>query len=81
MQLFYITFWSISFADAKNDPFFVEDISKIWRLLLTQGISIAAFIDNPNGGKSVIVATNILGVAVKNEKNKSYHQVSSLKTS
>ncbi|XP_011707011.1 PREDICTED: uncharacterized protein LOC105462181, partial [Wasmannia auropunctata] len=44
--------------NAKNDPLFVQDISTIWRLILTQGISIAAFIDNPDGGKPIIAGMN-----------------------
>lgn len=57
-----------SFADAKNDPLFVQDISVMWRLSLAQGISLAAFIDNPNGEKPIIVGANILGVDVNNKK-------------
>lgn len=75
---YFVTFWSISFADAKDDPIFVEDISTIWRLLLAEGISIAAFIDNPNGGKPVIAGINVLGVDSKNQKDSiSDYQVSS----
>ncbi|KAL6257537.1 hypothetical protein P5V15_011111 [Pogonomyrmex californicus] len=55
--------------DAKNDPVFVQDISTIWRLLLEEGISIAAFIDNPNGGKPIIAGMNALGVDHKDKKD------------
>ncbi|XP_012541112.1 uncharacterized protein LOC105839381 isoform X2 [Monomorium pharaonis] len=55
--------------DAKNDPLFVQDVSTIWRLLLAEGISIAAFIDNPNGGKPIIAGMNALGVDVKDQKD------------
>lgn len=80
LQLFFVTFWLISFADAKNDPIFVEDISTIWRLLLAEGISIAAFTDNPNGGKPILAGMNALGVDSKIEKDSiSDHQVSSIK--
>ncbi|CAL1682376.1 unnamed protein product [Lasius platythorax] len=48
--------------NAKDDPAFVEDMSTIWRLLLVEGISIAAFTDNPNGGKPIIAGMNVLGV-------------------
>lgn len=57
------------FVDAKDDPIFVQDVSAIWRLLLTEGISIAAFTENPNGGKSIIAGMNALGVDFKNHKN------------
>ncbi|GAB1861422.1 N-acetyltransferase domain-containing protein [Camponotus japonicus] len=55
--------------NAKDDPIFVQDHSAIWRLLLTEGISIAAFTENPNGGKPIIAGMNALGVDFKNHKN------------
>jgi len=51
----------------------------MWRLSLTQGISIATFIDNPNGGKPIIVGVNVLSVEVKNRKPNIFnYQVSSI---
>ncbi|XP_011700236.1 PREDICTED: uncharacterized protein LOC105457327 [Wasmannia auropunctata] len=58
-----------NYFNAKNDPLFVQDISMLWRLVLMQGISIAAFVDNPNGGKPIIAGMNALGIAAKNEKD------------
>ncbi|KAL0099027.1 hypothetical protein PUN28_020224 [Cardiocondyla obscurior] len=55
--------------NAKDDPVFVDDISTIWRLLLAEGISIAAFTDNPNGGKPIIAGMNALGIDGKNQKD------------
>ncbi|XP_071631320.1 uncharacterized protein [Temnothorax longispinosus] len=55
--------------NAKDDPVFVRDISTIWRLLLAEGISIAAFTDNPNGGKPIIAGMNALGIDSKSEKD------------
>ncbi|XP_012541106.1 uncharacterized protein LOC105839376 [Monomorium pharaonis] len=55
------------YLKAKDDPLFVQDISTMWRSSLAQGISIAAFLDNPNNGK--IVAVNILSVN-NNNRNK-----------
>lgn len=55
--------------NAKNDPLFVQDISTIWRLLLAEGISIAAFIENPKGGKSILVGMNALGVDSKTQND------------
>jgi len=73
-------FFRISFVDAKNDPLFVHDVSTIWRLILAEGISIAAFIDNPNGGKPIIAGMNALGVDVKNQKDSiSSYQVNYIK--
>ena len=55
-------------------------MSTLWRLLVAQGISIAAFTDNPNGGKPVIAGMNTLGVDVKNKKDSiSSYQVSYIK--
>ncbi|XP_018358704.1 PREDICTED: uncharacterized protein LOC108758322 [Trachymyrmex cornetzi] len=54
--------------NAKNEPLFIQDITAIWRLLLAEGISVAAFIDNPNGGKPIIAGMNILGIEFKNQK-------------
>ncbi|EGI64121.1 PREDICTED: uncharacterized protein LOC105147412 [Acromyrmex echinatior] len=55
--------------NAVNDPLFIQDMSTLWRLLVAQGISIAAFTDNPNGGKPVIAGMNTLGIDVKNKKD------------
>ncbi|XP_011877643.1 PREDICTED: uncharacterized protein LOC105567398 [Vollenhovia emeryi] len=57
-----------SCLNAINDPVFIKDISTIWRMLLAEGISIAAFIDNPNGGKPILAGMNALGVDDKNVK-------------
>lgn len=55
--------------NAKDDSTLVQDMNVIWRLLLVQGISIAAFVDNPNGGKPIIAGMNILGVGFKDHKD------------
>ncbi|XP_025994415.1 uncharacterized protein LOC105207188 isoform X2 [Solenopsis invicta] len=55
--------------NAKNDPLFVHDVSTIWRLLLAEGISIAAYLDNPNGGKPILAGMNALGVDNKDQKD------------
>ncbi|KYN03212.1 PREDICTED: uncharacterized protein LOC108773586 [Cyphomyrmex costatus] len=55
--------------NAINDPLFIQDMSTLWRLMVAQGISIAAFVDNPNGRKPVIAGMNALGVDVKNKKD------------
>ncbi|KYQ57221.1 hypothetical protein ALC60_03742 [Trachymyrmex zeteki] len=70
LYLFHVTFYSILFVDAKNDPLFLHDINVLWRTLLPEGISVAAFIDNPNGSKSIIAGLNVLSVDVKNQKDK-----------
>ncbi|XP_071581380.1 uncharacterized protein [Temnothorax nylanderi] len=58
--------------NAKNDPSIVQDERMIVRKLLAEGISIAAFIDNPNGGKPIIAGMNVLGIDNKNEKDYNY---------
>lgn len=78
VRIFY--YFLILFADAINDPVFVKDISTIWRLLLAEGISIAAFIDDPNGGKPILAGMNALGIDSKIEKDSiSGYEVSSIK--
>ncbi|XP_012221780.1 uncharacterized protein [Linepithema humile] len=55
--------------NSKNDPLFLKDISTLWTILFTQNISIAAFIDNPDGGKPIIAGMNALGVSIKDHKD------------
>jgi hypothetical protein len=43
----------------------VNDISTLWRILLAEGISVAAFVDNPVGGKPIIAGMNVLGIGYK----------------
>lgn len=59
----------IIFIDSKDDPVFVQDISTIWRLILVEGISIAAFTENPNGGKPIIAGMNALGLDFRDHKD------------
>lgn len=47
----------------------MEDCSVIWRQIFKQGISIAAFADNPNGGKPIIAGMNALGVDFEKHKS------------
>ncbi|XP_024888858.1 uncharacterized protein LOC112465524 [Temnothorax curvispinosus] len=61
-----------AYLNAKDDPVFVQDVSTRWRLLLAEGISIAAFTDNPDGGKPIIAGMNVLGIRSKNEKDNIY---------
>lgn len=62
-------FLFIIFIDSKDDPVFVQDISTIWRLILVEGISIAAFTENPNGGKPIIAGMNALGLDFRDHKD------------
>ncbi|KAM0733690.1 hypothetical protein ACS0PU_012055 [Formica fusca] len=55
--------------NSKDDPVFVQDISTIWRLIFAEGISIAAFTENPNGGKPIIAGMNALGLDFRDHKD------------
>lgn len=55
--------------NSKNDPLFLKDISYLWKVMFSQNISIAAFIDNPDGGKPILAGMNALGVSVKGHED------------
>lgn len=46
----FLSYFLFVLVDAKADPVFVQDVSEIWRLLLAEGISIAAFTEIPMVG-------------------------------
>ncbi|XP_014479685.1 PREDICTED: uncharacterized protein LOC106746984 [Dinoponera quadriceps] len=54
--------------NAVNSPIFVKECREFWRNILDQGIAVAAFVDNPNGNKSIIAGLNMLCVEYKDEK-------------
>ncbi|XP_029158801.1 uncharacterized protein LOC114931051 [Nylanderia fulva] len=54
--------------NAKDDSLFLQDMNVIWHLFLEQGLSIAAFVDNPTG-KPIIAGMNVLSVAFKDHKD------------
>ncbi|XP_020291914.1 uncharacterized protein LOC109858757 isoform X2 [Pseudomyrmex gracilis] len=56
-------------SNAANDPAFVKDTGTIWHLLMSQGISVGAFTDNPDGGKPILAGMNALGVSYKEKKD------------
>ncbi|EZA48171.1 hypothetical protein DMN91_008313 [Ooceraea biroi] len=51
--------------NSKNDPAFVKDMSTVWRMIFAEGIAVAAFTDNPDGGKPIIAGMNALGISFK----------------
>ena len=44
---------------AKN-PENVESLEKFWRKLINHGLSVAAFTEDPNGGKPILAGLNVL---------------------
>jgi len=74
--MFYLLIYLV-YTDSKNDPAFVNDISMLWRMLLAEDISVAAFVDNPVGGKPIIAGMNVLGVSYKDFDPLSHITVSS----
>lgn len=55
----------------EDDRVFVEDFRKIWRDILKQRLSVAAFAEDPNGGKPIIAGVNMLGLDVKDNETSS----------
>ncbi|CAD1474771.1 unnamed protein product [Heterotrigona itama] len=51
-----------------NDPEYVKSFEQIWRTLINHGLSIAAFTEDPNGGKPIIAGLNVLTLSFKDEK-------------
>ncbi|XP_017890655.1 uncharacterized protein LOC108631325 [Ceratina calcarata] len=57
-----------NFMNGKDDPEFVDTFRILWRDLLNEGLSVGAFIDDPNGGKPILAAANMLTITSKDEK-------------
>lgn len=55
-------------SDGINEPEYVETFRIFWNKFLKQGLSVAAFTENVNGGKPIIAGCNILGLSFKGEK-------------
>ncbi|KAI4500451.1 hypothetical protein M0802_004413 [Mischocyttarus mexicanus] len=45
-----------------EDPSAVKEFRDVWRIILKQGLSIGAFVEDPKGGKPEIAGTNIIGI-------------------
>ncbi|CAL7952322.1 unnamed protein product [Xylocopa violacea] len=50
-----------------NDPEFVEDFRQFWKEFIKHGLTVAAFVENPNGGKPIIAAVNMLALSLKED--------------
>ncbi|XP_020291915.1 uncharacterized protein LOC109858758 [Pseudomyrmex gracilis] len=55
--------------NAANDPEFVKVFSTTWRESLSLGISVAAFTDNPDGGKPILAGINVLFIEYKEKRD------------
>ncbi|XP_020291892.1 uncharacterized protein LOC109858748 [Pseudomyrmex gracilis] len=53
----------------KNTPLCVQIMSAVWRQSLSLGISVAAFTDNPDGGKPILAGMNVLIIQHKQKKD------------
>ncbi|KAF7383054.1 hypothetical protein HZH68_014903 [Vespula germanica] len=51
----------------KDDPLAVKDLVNIWKIILKQGLSVGAFVDDPKGGKPEIAGANIIGFEIKDD--------------
>lgn len=58
----------LPFSDGINDPEYVETFKNFWTQFLKQGLSVAAFTENVNGGKPIIAGCNMLALTFKGEE-------------
>ena len=56
------------FIDGINDPEYMRSFEQIWRELINHGLSIAAFTEDPSGGKPIMAGLNVLTLSFKDEK-------------
>ncbi|XP_076163428.1 arylalkylamine N-acetyltransferase-like 2 [Ptiloglossa arizonensis] len=56
------------FLNAKDDPNYVSNFRQIWKEMLNQGLSVAAFTANPRGGKPLLAGANVLELNRKGHK-------------
>ncbi|XP_076686734.1 arylalkylamine N-acetyltransferase-like 2 [Andrena cerasifolii] len=54
--------------NGKDDPEYVDTFKALWVEFLQQGLSVGAFVENPNGGKPILAGCNVLGLSYKGEK-------------
>ncbi|XP_043488747.1 uncharacterized protein LOC122515447 [Polistes fuscatus] len=53
-----------------EDSSAVQEFRDVWTIILKQGLSIGAFVENPKGGKPEIAGANIIGVEIKDDERK-----------
>ncbi|XP_043463315.1 uncharacterized protein LOC122499199 [Leptopilina heterotoma] len=54
--------------NVKNDPQAVEEFKALFKIALEDNLSVAAFVENPQGGKPIIAALNVLYLGGKGQK-------------
>ncbi|XP_076754107.1 arylalkylamine N-acetyltransferase-like 2 [Xylocopa sonorina] len=59
-----------------DDPEYVEDFRQFWKQIIKHGLTVAAFVENPDGGKPIIAAVNVLTLSLKEDNT----ELSTLKT-
>ena len=57
-----------SSVNGKDDPEYVDSFKAIWVEFLQQGLSVGAFVEDPNGGKPILAGCNVLGLSYEGEK-------------
>lgn len=53
-----------------EDPVFLQDFRHIWRIIMSQGICVAALAENRDSGKQEIAGLNMTAVEIKGDKRK-----------
>lgn len=57
--------------NGKNDPEYVATFRSLWTDTLKQGLSVGAFIEDPNGGKPILAGCNMLALSYEGEEHNS----------
>ncbi|XP_031826761.1 uncharacterized protein LOC116424468 [Nomia melanderi] len=54
--------------NGKDDPEYVQSFRALWAEVVKQGLTVAAFVDDPKGGKPILAGVNMLLLSQKGEK-------------
>lgn len=55
------------FPDGKSDPEYVQSFRALWNEIVQQGLTVAAFCDDPAGGKPILAGVNMLMLCQKDD--------------
>lgn len=58
---------SSRFTDGKDDPEYVQSFRALWSEIIKQGLTVAAFSDDLEGGKPVLAGLNMLMLSQKTD--------------
>lgn len=50
-----------------EDPVYVDFFRNLWKETLKEGLTVAAFVEDPNGGKPILAGMNVLILSCKDE--------------